>query len=292
MVETEGDRRLDVPDLGARRQGRVRQGGAGGGARRPGRPRRALGQGPARGHRRRAWSLAAVPERGDARDALVGVDAGRRCPRGDRGHRLAAPAGAAGRARGPTSASPGCGATWRTRLAKAAEFDAIVVAAVAFERLGLGDRLAEVLVADVMVPQVGQGALAVECRAGDDATRRLLAAIEHGTEPPAGRRRAGLPGRAGRRLRPPGGRPRHHRRARRAAPRGVLAGDDGTVHRGHPGPRPDAPRRFDRPDRSACADRPAFSADPGRPHADQGRRGVVAADGCRHDRAGGRSCPG
>src|SRR5690349_24812306 len=30
-----------------------------------------------------------------------------------------------------------------------------------------------------MVPQVGQGALAVECRAGDETTRRALQAIEH-----------------------------------------------------------------------------------------------------------------
>jgi hydroxymethylbilane synthase len=68
----------------------------------------------------------------------------------------------------------------RTRLAKAGEFDAIVVAAVALQRLGLGEHLAEVLSADAMVPQVGQGALAAECRAGDGATLALLAAIEHG----------------------------------------------------------------------------------------------------------------
>jgi hydroxymethylbilane synthase len=32
----------------------------------------------------------------------------------------------------------------------------------------------------VVVPQVAQGALAVECRAGDEATRTLLAALDHG----------------------------------------------------------------------------------------------------------------
>jgi hydroxymethylbilane synthase len=68
----------------------------------------------------------------------------------------------------------------RTRLAKAAEFDAIVVAAVAFERLGLADRIDEVLDVEAMVPQVGQGALAVECRADDETTARALRAIEHG----------------------------------------------------------------------------------------------------------------
>ena len=68
-----------------------------------------------------------------------------------------------------------------TRLAKAGEFDAIVMAAAAVERLGLdlGDRVVEVLDPAVMLPQVAQGALAVECRAADDVARDLLAAIEH-----------------------------------------------------------------------------------------------------------------
>jgi hydroxymethylbilane synthase len=66
-----------------------------------------------------------------------------------------------------------------TRLAKAAEFDAIVVAAVAFERLGLAEHLSEVLDEALFVPQVAQAALAVECRADDDATAALAATIEH-----------------------------------------------------------------------------------------------------------------
>jgi hydroxymethylbilane synthase len=66
-----------------------------------------------------------------------------------------------------------------TRLAKADELDAIVVAAVAFERLGWSDKLTEILDVEAMVPQVGQGALAVECRATDEAVRERLAAIEH-----------------------------------------------------------------------------------------------------------------
>jgi hydroxymethylbilane synthase len=65
-----------------------------------------------------------------------------------------------------------------TRLDKASEFDAVVVAAAALERLGLADRIGEVLPADMMLPQVGQGALAVECRADDRATRERVAAID------------------------------------------------------------------------------------------------------------------
>jgi hydroxymethylbilane synthase len=66
-----------------------------------------------------------------------------------------------------------------TRLARTAEVDAVVVAAVALERLGLAHHLTEIFDVDVLVPQVGQGALAVECRSGDSATVDALAAVEH-----------------------------------------------------------------------------------------------------------------
>ena len=66
-----------------------------------------------------------------------------------------------------------------TRLRKAAEFDAAVVAAVALHRLGRSEVIAELLDPSVVVPQVGQGALAVECRVDDTRTRELLDPIEH-----------------------------------------------------------------------------------------------------------------
>ncbi len=69
-------------------------------------------------------------------------------------------------------------------MAKAAEFDAVVVALAALERLGLADRAAEVLDPSVMLPQVAQGALAVECRADDAETVERLRAIDE----PAARR--------------------------------------------------------------------------------------------------------
>ena len=56
---------------------------------------------------------------------------------------------------------------------------AAVVAAVALQRLGRSEVIAELLDPSVVVPQVGQGALAVECRVDDTRTRRLLAPIEH-----------------------------------------------------------------------------------------------------------------
>lgn len=65
-----------------------------------------------------------------------------------------------------------------TRLAKIPAGGAIVAALAALRRLGLEHRAAEVLGADVMLPQVGQGAIAVECREDDGAARAALAPLE------------------------------------------------------------------------------------------------------------------
>lgn len=62
-----------------------------------------------------------------------------------------------------------------TRRAKVAQVDAIVVGTAAFRRLGWGDELTQTFDLNQMVPQVGQGALAVECRSDDGAT---VASIE------------------------------------------------------------------------------------------------------------------
>jgi hydroxymethylbilane synthase len=178
VVETEGDRRLDVPiaELGGKGvfakevQAAVLDGRA-----------------DVAVHSAKdlpavtleGLALAAVPERGEARDALVGstwaaLPDGATVATGSRRRRvqLAEPR--------PDLRFAELRGNMRTRLAKAAEFDAIVVAAVAFQRLGLADHIAEMLSAVAMVPQVGQGALAAECRAGDDETIARLAVVEHG----------------------------------------------------------------------------------------------------------------
>ena len=122
--------------------------------------------------------IAAVPERGDPRDALVGntLDG---LPVGG----LVATGSVRRRAQlahhRPDLTFAGLRGTIETRLRKAVEFDAAVVAAVALHRLGRSEVIAELLDPSVVVPQVGQGALAVECGADDRATRELLAPIEH-----------------------------------------------------------------------------------------------------------------
>ncbi len=121
--------------------------------------------------------LAAVPERADPRDALVGstladLRTGARIGTGSvrRRAQLAheRPDLGFGELRGNIE----------TRVDKAAGFDAVVVAAAALDRTALADRIAERLDPAVVLPQVGQGALAVECRADDERVRALLAGID------------------------------------------------------------------------------------------------------------------
>ena len=56
--------------------------------------------------------------------------------------------------------------------------DAALLAAAGVNRLGLGDRVAEILPLAIMLPAPGQGAVAVQCRADDAATLALLRAID------------------------------------------------------------------------------------------------------------------
>lgn len=68
-----------------------------------------------------------------------------------------------------------------TRLRKLEEgqFKAIVLAEAGLKRLGLAGGISHVIPRTVMLPAVGQGALAIETRADDEATRSLLAALDH-----------------------------------------------------------------------------------------------------------------
>jgi hydroxymethylbilane synthase len=126
--------------------------------------------------------IAAVPPREDARDALVS--------RGDRGF-AALPVGARVATGSPRRAAQLKAArpdleivdmrgNLDTRLRKLAsqDLDALVLAVAGLSRLGLGGRIAEALPTTLCLPAVGQGALAVQCRADDTATRALLAPLD------------------------------------------------------------------------------------------------------------------
>ena len=66
-----------------------------------------------------------------------------------------------------------------TRLGKldAGEYDAIILATSGLQRIELDERIRSELDIDICLPAVGQGALAIECREGDDEVLKLLAPL-------------------------------------------------------------------------------------------------------------------
>ncbi len=126
--------------------------------------------------------LCAVPQRGDHRDALVGTSLAQLGPgavvaTGSNRRRLQI------QAHRPDLRVVGLRGNIATRLGRLSERDpepvsAVVAAAAALERLEITEFPIEVLEPEIMLPQVGQGALAIECRDGDDVAS-LVAQIEH-----------------------------------------------------------------------------------------------------------------
>jgi hydroxymethylbilane synthase len=127
-------------------------------------------------------ALAAFPRRADPRDVLVSR-AGRRLAELPSGARI-----------GTSSLRRACQLRHArpdllivelrgnvdTRLRKLHEghYDAIVLAAAGLERLGIAEQATEWLAPDLMLPAVGQGALAIEVRASDQASAALLAPLD------------------------------------------------------------------------------------------------------------------
>ncbi len=66
----------------------------------------------------------------------------------------------------------------RVRKALEGQYDAIILAGAGLTRLGLEKNVTEWLSLDVMLPAPGQGALAIQCRADDQSTLSLLAALD------------------------------------------------------------------------------------------------------------------
>jgi hydroxymethylbilane synthase len=67
-----------------------------------------------------------------------------------------------------------------TRLAKldAGEYDAIILAVAGLQRLGFGDRIHQVIPAEISLHAVGQGALGIECRGDDTEVLEILKVLE------------------------------------------------------------------------------------------------------------------
>lgn len=59
------------------------------------------------------------------------------------------------------------------------QYDAIILAAAAIERLGLNEHVVHEFNRDAFIPAAGQGALAIECRTDDEAVQTLLNPLNH-----------------------------------------------------------------------------------------------------------------
>jgi hydroxymethylbilane synthase len=125
--------------------------------------------------------LAAVPPRADQRDGLVGCRLVDLPPGG-----LIATGSARRRAQlanlRPDLSFTEIRGNMERRVSRGEDgsVTAVVVAVAAMERLGWTARLADVLDPVDVLPQAGQGAIAVQCRADDGATRQLLSRIDDG----------------------------------------------------------------------------------------------------------------
>ncbi len=67
----------------------------------------------------------------------------------------------------------------RLRKLRDGQFEAIILAQAGLERLGFTKHVTQVLPLGVMLPAVGQGALGLETRENDAATRAALAVLDH-----------------------------------------------------------------------------------------------------------------
>jgi hydroxymethylbilane synthase len=176
-VTTTGDRRSEVPvwEIGGQGVfvGEVQAAVVAGGADAAVHSAKDLPPVPAPG-----LCLAAVPERGDPRDTLVGrrlADLGPGAPVATGSQRRRAQLAWLR----PDLTFHSLRGNIATRLSRVPDGGAVVVAQAALSRLGLAPEPMEIMGIDVMLPQVAQGALAVECRSDDTASRELLAPLEH-----------------------------------------------------------------------------------------------------------------
>ena len=121
--------------------------------------------------------LTAVPQRGDPRDALIG------CLFEDLPADGHVATGSVRRKVQLASLRPDLNfhelrGNIETRLSKAINYDAILISFVALVRLGIQPDIVDILDPEFMLPQVGQGALGIESRAGDDVTNDILSRIQ------------------------------------------------------------------------------------------------------------------
>lgn len=129
-------------------------------------------------------ALGAVPEREDPRDALVlppgaGAESLEQLPEGARVGSSSLRRMAQVLALRPDLRVESVRGNVDTRLRKLDEgqYDALILASAGLRRLGLGHRISVALPPQVCTPAPGQGALGLELRANDEATRAYVEAL-------------------------------------------------------------------------------------------------------------------
>lgn len=129
------------------------------------------------------FEIAAIPEREDPRDAFCSVHYGsiEQLPRKARVGTSSLRRTAQLKAIRPDLDICSLRGNVDTRLRKLqdGEYDAIILAAAGLNRLGKRELIRETISADKMCPAAGQGALAVEIRAGDSANGDSLAFLDN-----------------------------------------------------------------------------------------------------------------
>jgi len=127
------------------------------------------------------FALAAVMKREDPRDCLVSVKYGslEELPPGARVGTSSLRRELMLRARFPHLTMQSVRGNVNTRLAKLerGDFDALVMAAAGLKRLGMADRIRQIIPTSVSLPAPGQGALGIETLRDDAATQALLAPL-------------------------------------------------------------------------------------------------------------------
>ena len=67
----------------------------------------------------------------------------------------------------------------RIRKLDEGQFDAIIVATAGVKRLGMAERITEILEPEISLPAIGQGAVGIECRIDDEFINNLLKPLNH-----------------------------------------------------------------------------------------------------------------
>lgn len=127
----------------------------------------------------RGLTVAAIPEREDPRDALVGTKLQLLPPRARIGTSSNRRAAQLRLLRPDLEILPVRGnVDTRLRKLREGQYDGLVLAAAGLRRLGLEGEIAELFSPGQICPAPGQGALAIQTRAGDKASE-LCAALNH-----------------------------------------------------------------------------------------------------------------